>query len=187
MKKLFVIAVCISAGGMLFAQSPQFGLKAGVNLASLNVENGVDYNSRASFYAGGLVHIHVTKHFAIQPELFYSGQGAESGNTEIRLGYLNMPVLVQYMAGKGFRLQTGPQLGLLLSAESETGGVKLDQKDNFKSIDFTWTFGAGYLFPGTGFGIDARYNIGLSDVNDGGVGHINNRVFSAGLFYQFKR
>jgi Outer membrane protein beta-barrel domain len=186
MKKIFMIAVCIAAGELLFAQSPHFGLKAGVNIASLNVENGVDYNSRASFYAGGLVHIHVAKHLAIQPELFYSGQGGETGNTKIRLGYLNMPVLVQYMAGNGFRLQTGPQLGLLVSAESETGGVKLNQKDNFNKIDFTWAFGASYQFPGTGAGIDARYNLGINDVNDGGVGHIKNRVFAVGVFYQFK-
>ena len=74
MKKVFTIAVCVAASGFLFAQSPnvQLGLKGGVNIASLNVENGVDFNSRASFYVGGLAHIHVSPHFAVQPEIYYS-------------------------------------------------------------------------------------------------------------------
>src|SRR6476660_6239978 len=113
MKKLFMIAVCVTASGFLFAQPPDvhFGLKGGVNIASLNVENGVDFNSRASLYIGGLAHIHVSPHFAVQPELYYSGQGGKDGGETVRLGYLNIPVLLQYMAGNGFRLQTGPQLG----------------------------------------------------------------------------
>lgn len=181
-----MIAVCMAAGGFLFAQSPHFGLKAGVNIASLNAEDGVDYNSRASFYAGGLVHIHVAPHLAIQPELFYSGQGAEAGSTKIKLGYLNMPVLVQYMAGNGFRLQTGPQLGLLVSAENKTGDIKANVKDNCNMVDFSWSLGASYQFPGSGAGIDARYNLGITNVNDGGTAHMKNRVFAVGMFYQFQ-
>ncbi|MDP4264552.1 MAG: porin family protein [Bacteroidota bacterium] len=186
MKKIMLIAVCITAGGLLFAQPSNvvLGIKGGVNVASLNVENGVDYNSRASFYAGGLAHIHLTSNFALQPELYFSGQGGKSGSTILKLGYLNIPLLLQYMAGNGFRLQTGPQLGILLSAQSKNGNVKIDVKDNLDAVDFTWAFGASYQFPGSGAGLDARYNLGISNVNSGG-NNIQNRVFSLGLFYQF--
>jgi hypothetical protein len=34
----------------------------------------------------------------------------------LRLNYINVPVL-QYMFGDGFRLQTGPQLGILTNAK----------------------------------------------------------------------
>ena len=187
MKKLFMIAVCVAASGLLFAQSPnvQLGLKGGVNIASLNVENGVDFNSRASFYAGGLAHIHISPHFAVQPEIYYSGQGGKDGGEIVRLGYLNVPVLMQYMAGNGFRLQTGPQLGILLSAEDELDNVTFDEKDNTKAVDFAWSFGASYKFPGCGLGVDARYNLGITNIREGSSNNTQNRVLALGLFYQF--
>ena len=88
------------------------------------------------------------------------------------------------MINDGFRLQTGPQLGFLVGAESKVGDVEVDQKDNYSTIDFSWTFGAGYLFP-SGFGVDARYNHGISNISDVNAVEVRNRVFQFGLFYQF--
>jgi len=186
MKKIILIVVCTTVSVSLFAQSSNvhLGIKAGVNVASLNVANGVDFNSRSSFYAGGLAHIHVTSHFAVQPELYFSGQGGKDGSEIIKLGYLNIPLLGQYMTGTGFRLETGPQLGILVSGEDKNGDVKVDIKDNLNAVDFSWAFGAGYQFPGSGVGIDARYNLGISNVWNSGT-NIQNRVFAVGLFYQF--
>jgi Outer membrane protein beta-barrel domain len=182
MKKIMMIAVCITASQFLFAQSSNvhWGLKAGLNVASLSADN-TDYDSRVSFYAGGLAHIHVTHHFALQPEVYFSGQGAKNGGSTVKLGYLNIPLLAQYMTGNGFRLETGPQLGILLSAQQKTGDVKIDIKSSLNGADFSWAFGAGYQFPGTGVGVDARYNLGINEINS----TIKNRVFAVGLFYQF--
>jgi hypothetical protein len=189
MKKVFLIAVCVAACGLLFAQTPhvQFGLKAGVNIASLNEENGVDLNSRAAFHVGGLAHIHVSRHFAVQPEIYYSGQGGKDEDEEIKLGYLNMPVLLQYMTGNGLRLQTGPQVGILLSAkdEDEVDNITFDIKDQLKSVDFSWSFGASYQIPNSGLGLDARYNLGITNIRESGGNVLQNRVASIGLFYQF--
>jgi len=183
-----MIAVCVSASGFLFAQTAQFGIKGGVNVASYHSNDNTDFNSVTSFHAGGLVHIHMTSRLAIQPELLYSGQGAENKPADLKakLGYLNVPVLAQYMIGDGFRLQTGPQVGFLLSAKLKSGESETDVKDSYSGVDFAWTFGAGYLFPGTGVGVDARYNLGLKDINEGGPAKVYNRVFAVGLFYQFK-
>ena len=185
MKKLF----CIVSAFVLFvsivsAQETHFGLKAGVNIASANVSPGSDYDSKAGLHVGGLAHIHLSKNFALQPEVVYSMQGGKVDDTKLKLNYINIPLLVQYMTDNGFRLQTGPQLGLLLSAKTEVGDVEVDRKDNFTSTDFSWAFGAGYLFP-EGFGLDARYNLGISDVWDGSSAKIKNSVFQFGVFYQF--
>jgi len=185
MKKLF----CIVSAFVLFvsivsAQETHFGLKAGVNIASANVSPGSDYDSKAGLHVGGLAHIHLSKNFALQPEVVYSMQGGKVDDTKLKLNYINIPLLVQYMTDNGFRLQTGPQLGLLLSAKTEVGDVEVDRKDNFTSTDFSWAFGAGYLFP-EGFGLDARYNLGISDVWDGSSTKIKNSVFQFGVFYQF--
>lgn len=186
MKSIFFIAVFSLASFFLHAQNPSvnFGIKGGLNVASLNVVNGVDFNSLASAHLGALAHIHVTSHFAVQPELFISGQGGKDGNEKIKLIYMNIPLLLQYMTGNGFRLHTGPQLGVLLSAKDKIGSVETDIKNDFKSVDFSWVFGASYLFPGSGLGIDARYALGISNINEGNT-TVQNRVFAIGLFYQF--
>jgi len=169
-----------------------FGIKGGVNISNLHFQNNnnVNTDSKVSFHAGGLAHIHVSKYFAVQPEIMYSNQGYkydESNNTttKARLHYINVPVLAQFMVGTGFRLETGPQLGILTAASQKSGKISVDIKDNLKPIDFSWAFGVGYVTP-SGFGVDARYNVGISNINDvPNSGSINNRVFQAGVFYQF--
>ncbi|MEP7376158.1 MAG: porin family protein [Chitinophagaceae bacterium] len=185
MKKICCVPLFIILS--LFAvnsQETHFGLKAGVNIASVDITNGDDFASKAGLHLGGLAHIHITQHFAIQPELVYSMQGGKDGTEKLKLNYINIPVLAQYMTHEGLRLESGPQLGFLTAAKSKIGDVETDQKDDLNSFDFSWTFGAGYLFP-SGFGIDARYNHGLSNISDDNSFEAKNRVFQLGLFYQF--
>ena len=184
MKKLILIAICIATSGFLLAQSTQFGLKGGLNMASIKTDDGAEYNSRASLNVGGLAHVHISPHFALQPELEYSGQGAERQGVKIKLGYINVPVLAQYMTGNGFRLETGPQVGFLVSAQNKSNEGTVDVKDNYDVVDVSWAFGASYQFPRSGAGIDARYNLGLNNIYNGST-TVHNRVFSVGMFYQF--
>ncbi len=192
MKKLFVLASLVICVIVAKAQTgkAQFGVKGGLNLANLQSPN-TDYDSKSGLHAGLLAHIHVSNHFAVQPELMYSCQGTEYRNANqifrTNLSYLNLPVLAQYMVGTGFRLQTGPQLGFLLDAKSKVkdSETKTDVEDNFKSTDFSWAFGASYL-TNSGFGVDARYNLGLSNINDASSPNVKNRVFQVGAFYQFQ-
>lgn len=184
MKKiLFVASAAILISLTTGAQETHFGLKAGLNMASVDVKNNPDYDSKAGLHVGGLAHIHLARHFALQPELVFSMQGGEDDAGKLKLNYINVPVLAQYMFDQGFRLQTGPQIGFLVSAKKKIGDVDVDYDEAYSSIDFSWTVGAGYLFP-NGFGIDARYNIGISDIDESAY-DAHNRVFQVGLFYQF--
>ena len=187
MKKIFsIVAATFFMLLTVAAQEVHFGIKAGVNASSVEFSNVNDYSGKAGLHIGGLAHIHISRQFALQPELVYSMQGGqdESENIKLKLNYINIPVLAQYMINDGFRLQTGPQLGFLLSAKSKVGDVEYNRKDDLSSIDFSWAFGAGYLFP-SGFGIDARYNYGISNISDNTTYKAKNRVFQFGLFYQF--
>ena len=187
MKTVFVLALIIAINSTLYAQRTDayFGIKAGLNVASLNVEDGKDLNSIVSGHVGGLVHIHVTPKFAIQPELFVSGQGGEDDGDKLKLIYLNLPVLFQYMFGNGFRLHTGPQLGVLLSAKEKIGDAEYNVNSSFDNIDFGWDFGASYQFPGSGVGLDIRYTVGITDITESSSSDVQNRVFAFGIFYQF--
>jgi hypothetical protein len=134
-------------------------------------------------------HIHLAKQVAFQPELVYSAQGAKYTTagieSKINLGYINVPLMIQYMFDNGFRLQAGPQIGFLVNAKTETGNSSVDVKDNLKSTDVGLGFGVGYVHPPTGFGVDARYNIGLSNINDNSSVKSTNRGFQLGVFYLF--
>lgn len=186
MKKIILSALMLFFfTGVMHAQSAvQFGLKGGVNLATLTNDADLDADHRTGFHAGALAHIHLGRSFALQPEVLFSAQGAEyTNNRRDKINYVNVPVLGQYMIGNGLRLQTGPQIGFLTNAESENGNTEMDFENSLKKTDFSWSFGAGYLTR-SGLGIDARYNLGLSDISKNNTG-LKNRVWQIGLFYQF--
>lgn len=185
MKKVIIVFSVLVSSMVASAQHVDFGVKGGLNVADFSNDGDANFKSRTSFHLGGLAHIHVSRFFAVQPELVYSEQGAKYAGIEYKMNYVNIPVLLQYMAGGGFRLQTGPQLGILASAKAKSGGTTVDIKDQFKTVDFAWSFGAGYLTP-VGFGVDARYNLGISNIVDEGGGDVRNNVFQLGVFYQFK-
>ncbi len=187
MKKLLITTFSILLVHLTFAQHAHFGIKGGVNLSTL--KNNDAYKYKTGFHAGVFSHIHLAKHVALQPELLYSSQGTESKSTLVdlryNLGYLNLPVMFQYMFNNGFRLETGPQASLLVSAKQKINSIETDIKDDLNSFDFGWGFGLGYISK-SNFGIDARYNLGLTAVNEIGTTDLKNSVFQIGVFYQFK-
>lgn len=173
------------AVGTVSAQNVNIGTKIGLNSHTINSDNNSDFDSRIGIHAGLIGHIHLNNEFALQPEIMYSMQGAKSGNTELKLDYINIPVLAQYMFDNGFRLQAGPQLGFLINAEGENNDSTNDLKDDFKSVDAGLSFGVGYIHPPTSFGIDARYNLGISDISESANVETTNRGFQIGIFYLF--
>lgn len=190
MKRILSVAlVAIFLSTSATAQNVNIGVKAGVNVFNLEDENDFDYKSRTNFNGGLLGHIHLGPQFGLQPEVMFSGQGAKSKalgtDAELKLSYINVPVLFQYMFDNGFRLQAGPQVGFLVKAESEIGDVENDVKDDFKTVDFAVTAGVSYVHPPSGFGVDARYNLGLTDITEG-AGDLKNKGFQVGVFYLFK-
>ena len=189
MKKTLIFCAVLMCSGIIYSQSIQFGLKGGLNGSNLNFESSTDGNYKLAWHAGALAHIHLSKQIALQPEITYSEQGSKINDQgyeyDINLNYVNVPVMLQYMTGSGFRIQTGPQVGFLVHAQNEATGFEAEDK-NYKNIDFSWSLGAGYKFT-SGFGIDARYNHGLTDVHETITTDIHNRVFQVGVFYQFNK
>lgn len=192
MKILFVLMTAILmtvAAGAQNINSPKghlnIGIKGGVNVFNIYDDGNTSFDSRIGLNLGVLGHIHLAKQWAVQPEIQFSSQGAKNAdaNQEYKLNYLNVPVLFQYMWDNGFRLQAGPQLGFLLSAKSEEDN-NTEDIENIKPIDLGLGFGAGYIHPATGLGIDARYILGLSDISDSDE-KLTNRGFQVGLFYVF--
>ncbi|MCJ7820673.1 MAG: PorT family protein [Bacteroidales bacterium] len=182
MKFLIGLMTAILITGIASAQhgnSPagkiNLGVKGGIGVFNIYNDNGVKYDSRIGYNIGLFGHIHFNSQFAFQPEIVYSAQGAKSGRATYNLDYINIPLLFQYMYDNGFRLQAGPQVGFLASSNM----------DDIKPVDFALSVGASYVVPETGFGIVARYNLGLANINKSGTVKSTNRGFQFGLFYIF--
>ncbi len=155
MKKI-ILVVAILAFGFVNAQETKFGLKGGLNMASLtNSEGG---KSLMSFHFGGFAEIKLNEKFAIQPELLYSGQGAKFSDVgNFSMNYINVPVMVKYFITNEFNIQAGPQVGILMSAKFDG----MDAKEFLKSSDFGFNLGAGYDLT-KNIGVNLRYCMGLS-------------------------
>ena len=179
-----IITIMLLSAGTVTAQHTNIGVKGGFSSYNLETDNGSNFDPRIGLYAGLLGHIHINDQYAFQPEIYYSMQGAESGDISVRLDYINVPLLVQYMFDSGFRIQAGPQLGVLLNAKGENGS-SVDIKDDFKAIDLGLSIGASYVHLSTGFGIDARFNLGLTDISESSNLSSTNNGVQIGIFYLF--
>ena len=188
----FFVSVAIAATLITttaHAQHVNVGIKAGLNVYNINNDNNVEYDSKTGFHLGLIGHVHLAKQVAFQPEIVYSAQGARYKTagieSKLNLGYINVPLMIQYMFDNGFRLEAGPQVGFLVNAKTKTGNNSVDIKNNFKSTDVALGLGIGYVHPPTGFGVDARYNLGLSNINENSSPKSTNRGFQFGVFYLF--
>lgn len=179
-KLALVLTVCIASTFGANAQI-QFGFKAGANFATITSSTGG--STLINFNAGALVKVPLTDALSLQPEAVYSGQGIKGSGGKLHLNYINIPVLLTYTLPQGLFFQTGPQLGILMSAKAKgDDGSSEDVKDAFSSTDFTWVFGTGVLIPKSNFGFNARYNLGISSLGkDGGTS--KNSVFQVGIFF----
>jgi hypothetical protein len=190
MKKLALVFLA----GISFATTNaqfQFGVKAGANFSTLSGSDVQDAKALVGVNAGVYAKLPIAHSLFIQPELVYSGQGAKfddgTATATQHVNYFNVPVLLKYQNFTGFFLETGPQLGLLLSAKVKESGVSVDDKNSWKSSDFSWVFGVGYKIPTTQLAIDARYALGISNIEDTdhtqGTGKVRNGQFQIGLMY----
>ncbi len=179
MKKLLLIVFVVALTYNMNAQTT-FGVKAGVNFASAGGDDADGLDSRTSFHVGGVATIGVSEKFSIQPELLYSSQGASEGSDDLKLDYLNVPVLAKIMVAEGFSVEVGPQIGILLSADADGEDVK----EFFKSSEFSGAIGLGYQME-TGLNFSARYTLGLGNIADVDDGDWKNNVFQVSVGYSF--
>lgn len=187
--KLFittVIAIFVFVG-VATAQNANVGIKGGLNVYTLENSDNSNADPKLSFHLGLLGHIHIASQFALQPELNYSLQGSKytiaGKEVKVSLHYINVPVLLQFMFDNGFRLQAGPQLGFLASANSELQKTDTNVKDNYETLEYGLGFGVSYVNPKSNIGLDFRYNHGLSNINKNGNAKIYNRGLQAGVFF----
>jgi Outer membrane protein beta-barrel domain len=167
-------ASCISTE--LLAQM-RAGVKGGLNVSNLYVDDVDDENARFGFNLGFYGQILSSGVFAIQPELLFSTKGSKleyggglfDQTVKYNLSYLDLPVLAVFKLGDAAEIHVGPYVGYLLGAsishDGDLGsGVDEIDKDHLKSFDYGLSGGFGLNFGSLQVG--ARYNYGLAELAD---------------------
>lgn len=187
MKKLFLtVAIAVLSFATTQAQEFKFGVKAGLNVATIGGDFGIadfdeqsDTKSTIGFHVGGLAEIVLSDKFSLQPELMFSQQGAKTEFTfvgdpednfdvETTLSYINLPIMAKFYPVENFSIELGPQFGFLVSdkdVDSQDGTLSGEDAPKYKSFDYGLNVGLGYKLD-NGIFFQARYNIGLAKIDD---------------------
>ena len=163
--------------------TPKFGIKGGLNLTNLYVDDVSDENMKANFHVGFYGKMPLTRGVSIQPELLYTSKGAKekynnflSGNGEYRfnLNYIELPLSFVFNIAPNFNLHAGGYAAYLVNVNIKNlnkDNGEITEIANLDEDDFH-RFDAGVL---AGLGIDiqnftigARYNYGLCEIGKSG-------------------
>lgn len=171
MKKIVIVAMVLAAtisGAKAQSSIGSISLKPTVGMTIANVTNG-DGSSKVGLIAGFEGEYQLTPMFSLSAGALYSMQGSKDGDTKFNSEYINIPILANVYVAQGLALKAGIQPGFLTKAKmhGSDGDVSadVDIKDYCKSVDFSIPVGISYEYQG--FVLDARYNIGLTNILDG--------------------
>lgn len=202
MKLLKTLSVCafLLAGAVTYAQnpkgmSPSFGVKGGVNFATVTGDDFDSPDSRTSFHVGALAEFPLAEILSLQVEALYSGQGFKSNipgglfggdeKVEYQLDYINVPVLAKVYIFQGLSLEAGPQFSFKVNEEIDADANADDgDLDLNEAKDFEFGVAGGVTFE-TQMGLFAtgRYIMGVTDIFEDS--DAKNAVFQIGVGYKF--
>lgn len=148
-KLLFIVGVFLVATVVTHAQETKFGVKAGVDFASIKVKvlGTTVTGSETGFFLGGFANLGLSDTFSVQPELLYVA--IQDSN------FLSVPILARYEIAKGFGLMGGPSLNYFTDAEED-------------QLKFNVDLGANYEITEQ-IDVNAKYSLGFGDVSVSGL------------------
>lgn len=171
------LMLSLSTTSLAIAQSqPKMGVKGGLNVSNLYIDNVDDENARFGLNVGLYGQLLSSDAFALQPELLFSTKGSHNEfdgfadqTVKFNFNYLDLPILAVFKLGESAEIHAGGYASYLLNANISydgdfgSGGEDLD-RDNFKTYDYGLVGGVGFNF-GT-MQVGARYNYGLVKIAD---------------------
>lgn len=215
MKKLLLGAVVLLGMTAVKAQETKFGVKAGGVMSTMKIDNELDdFGARSmkpkySFYVGGLVEHKFNDKIAVQAELLYSMLGAKENisgeeggmyfgeQSKITMGTILLPISAKYYIVDRFSVSAGASFGYIISAKQKTvigtnlpvdleieGGGEQDIKNDLKSLNIAPFIGVEYNLE-NGLFFDARYNLGITNLNKNGAGSAKNSFAQVGIGFKF--
>lgn len=177
MKKLalFILLFPLS---LLAQESEQFGFKVGPSIINLRSTiagqqiNNYSYNWRIGYQAGLTYKYNMANGFtSFMLDVLYAQKGTkqgaltQNGNYNVKLHYLNLPLLFAYNATETFAIYAGAELGVLVKSHIRFQKQSIDLGDRFKTIELNPIIGFQYTSPSNVF-LDARYAFGVLDIDN---------------------
>ncbi|HJB84002.1 MAG TPA: PorT family protein [Candidatus Alistipes merdigallinarum] len=225
MKKSLLLIVFLAAVSIASAQKTfTFGPKVGFNISDIGMkmeDDGSESSSdndisgaKPTLVIGAFAEFRPVKVFGLSVDVLYSRQGMKndistsigsvnmSATNNIRLHYLNVPVMANIYIIGGLAFKAGIQPGFLLGAKSindisndsgsQSTTTDLKKADVLKNVDVTIPVGLAYSF-NFGLVLDARYNIPFNDIatnkfneiSEFGSTKVTNRVFTFTAGWRF--
>jgi hypothetical protein len=173
--KLLVLAAAVLFSQAIMAQF-HIGAKAGANIIKIDGKSFKD-EFRYGYHLGGFMEVRLSNKFVLQPEVLfnqysttldsnfkniYQGVINSSAQSKVKLGYLSIPILINYkLIGSFLSLQAGPQFSVLMNKNKtllQNGG------EAFKNGDFSMLGGVQVKLGA--IRVNGRYVVGLSNIND---------------------
>ncbi len=155
----------------------QFGIKGDLNLSNIN-GNGMPTGYTAGFQVGGFAEKAFDSKWSFQPELLFSQNNTKvnvtdflvyyvppTGNvfaaSNIKLGYISVPLMFKYRLNKYFNIAAGPQYSqMIFDAES----LLTSGEGAFKKYEASINGGAEFTIGSVA--IYGRYNRGITNINN---------------------
>lgn len=173
--KYTMVAFALLLTAAANAQTWHFGPKVDVNYSTIK-GNGVKDKFSLGFQVGGFAEFNITKRWAIQPELLYSwsaykksddfltyynNYGRSNAGEKINLATISVPLLLRYNVNKVISVLAGPQYSYLIYDDEN---LLKEDRQAVKNAEVSVNAGVQVNLDRVGF--YARYNKGLSDIND---------------------
>lgn len=175
MKKLsfqLILISCIFAASTVSAQGVKLVIHGGANMGKIEGKS-FDEAYQLGYHLGVTPEIMFTRKWGFQPEILFSQTNTTVSSafqdiykisiqdlTEIKLNYLNIPLLLSYRPVSFFTLQAGPQFSILMNKHNT---LLKDGGEAFKNGDFSLVGGAQIQI--FNLRLYGRYALGLFDIN----------------------
>lgn len=155
----------------------KYGVKAGLNMSTMSNDMSFDpnFSMGMGFRVGALVNLHWGKRTAnslngtglwgLQPEIVYSNQVVKSDGGDIKMNYIQVPIMLKVYPTSALSFEVGPEFSYLLSTSPDTmaaDGAEMKIGD-CKGLIMGAGVGAAYELD-FGLVVGARYSLGLTDL-----------------------
>lgn len=169
-----------SAGEMARQRSTlaiKYGVKAGVNLSNMSNDMTFDpaFSMGPGFHVGALVNLHWGQRTAsslpgtglwgLQPELLFSNNVIKSKGGDIKLNYIEVPVMLKVYPLSALSIEIGPEFSYLISSSPDEVDLyeAVVEVGDCTGFNFGAGIGAAYEFD-FGLMVGVRYSMNFTDL-----------------------
>lgn len=170
-------------------ERPQIGIKGGINFATFNDVDDVEY--RPGLVAGAFLDLPIENSpISIQPEVLFAqyGSNIEDSDAYFEADYVQFPVLfkVDFVSESATtpNIYFGPYLSFNTGSEVKNDNIAINLEDETEPTDFGAVVGLGFDTEHAQFGV--RYTAGVTKVEDASFeSDAKNGAFSVTLGIKF--